>query len=74
MKIYRTVAAPGYFDLMRIPLLDGRDFNERDDRKSQPVMIVNQKFAKRFFHGGNPIGRKVYGWGRWFTIVGLVSG
>jgi predicted permease len=73
MKIYRTVVAPGYFDVLRIPLLDGRDFNERDDGKSQPVMIVNQRFAKRFFRGGNPIGRKVQGWGKWFTVVGLVS-
>ena len=72
MKIYRTVAAPGYFDVLRIPLLDGRDFNERDDGKSPPVMIVNQKFAKRFFGARNPIGRKVQGWGQWFTVVGLV--
>ena len=73
MKIYRTVAAPGYFDVMRIPLLDGRDFNERDDLKSQPVIIVNQRFAKRFYGGANPIGRKVQGWGKWFTIVGLAK-
>ena len=73
MKIYRTVAAPGYLDLMRIPMLDGRDFNELDDRKSQPVMIVNQRFTKRFFGDLNPIGRKVEGWGKWFTIVGVVK-
>ena len=73
MKIYRTVAAPGYFDVMRIPLLTGRDFNERDDLKSQPVMIVNERFVKRFYGTANPIGRKVYGWGKWFTIVGLVK-
>jgi predicted permease len=73
MKIYRTVVAPGYFDVMRIPLLDGRDFTERDDLTSQPVMIVNQRFVKRFFGSANPIGRKVRGWGKWFTIVGLVK-
>jgi predicted permease len=73
MKIYRTVVAPGYFNVLRIPLLDGRDFNERDDGKSQPAMIVNQTFAKRFFGAGNPVGRKVQGWGQWFTVVGLVK-
>jgi hypothetical protein len=57
---------------MRIPLLDGRDFNERDDRNAQPVMIVNQTFARRFFGTGTVIGRKVNGWGKWFTVVGLV--
>ena len=73
MKIYRTVAAPGYFNVLRIPLLDGRDFRESDDAQAQPVMIVNQRFAKRFFGDGNPIGRKVQGWGQWFTVVGLVK-
>ncbi len=73
MKIYRTVVSPGYFDVMRIPMFEGRDFRETDDRKSQPAMIVNQKFAKRFFGGRDPIGRKVHGWGQWFTIVGLVK-
>ncbi|HLY18351.1 MAG TPA: ABC transporter permease [Bryobacteraceae bacterium] len=72
MKIYRTMVAPGYFDLMRIPLLDGRDFAERDDDKSLPVMIVNQEFVRRFLPRRNPIGNKVHGWGKWFTIVGLV--
>ncbi len=71
MKIFRAVAAPGYLGLMRIPLLDGRDFREDDDEKALPVMIVNQTFARRFFAGGNPIGRKVRGWGRWFTIIGV---
>jgi predicted permease len=73
MKIYRTVVAPGYFDTMRIPLLTGRDFTEQDDPKSQPAMIVNQRFVKRFYGGANPIGRRVHGWGKWFTIVGVVK-
>jgi hypothetical protein len=57
---------------MRIPLLEGRDFTERDDRSTQPVMVVNQTFAKRFLGAGTPIGRKVNGWGKWFTVVGVV--
>ena len=73
MKIYRNVVAPGYFRLMRIPLVDGRDFTEHDDEKSLPVMIVNDAFARRFFAGANPIGRRVRGWGRWFTIVGVAK-
>ncbi len=71
MKIYRAVVAPGYFRLLRIPLLDGRDFTDLDDEKSEQVMIVNETFVKRFFAGRYPIGRHVRGWGRWFTIVGV---
>jgi len=73
MKIYRSVVSPGYFRLMRIPLLEGRDFTEQDDENRTPVLIVNESFAKRFFGGGDPLGRNVHGWGEWFTVVGEVK-
>jgi hypothetical protein len=70
------IVAPGYFRLMRIPLLDGRDFTEQDDSKAQPVLIATAAFAKRYFDGRDPIGRKVrlsgLRGGAWFTVVGLV--
>jgi predicted permease len=73
MKIYRSVVSPGYFRLMRIPLVEGRDFTEQDDENRTPVLIVNQTFAKRFFGGRDPMGRKVRGWGEWFTVIGEVK-
>ena len=72
MKLYRNVVAPGYFDLLRIPLLEGRDFTGQDDETRTPAMVVTQAFAHRFFGNRTPIGHKVKGWGRWFTIVGEV--
>ncbi len=71
MKIYRDLVSPGYFDLMKIPLVEGRDFDLRDDAKSLKVMIVNQEFVRRFMPNRSVIGRKVHGWGEWFTIVGV---
>jgi putative ABC transport system permease protein len=73
MKIYRNLIGPGYFAVMKIPLLAGRDFNLRDDAKSPGVMIVSEGFVHRFSPGRDPIGRKVHGWGKWFTIVGVVQ-
>ncbi|MBV8202760.1 MAG: ABC transporter permease [Acidobacteria bacterium] len=73
MKIIRNVVAPGFFDLLRVPVLDGRDFSEQDDEKALPVMIVNQAFAGRFLAHRQPLGRRVWGWGRRFTIVGVVK-
>lgn len=70
MKIYRSVIAPGYFNLLKIPMLAGRDFDANDDATHAPVMIVNQEFVRRFLHNQYPIGRKVNGWGQWFIIVG----
>jgi len=75
MQLYRNVVAPGYFKMLGIPFAMGRDFTEQDDL-TKPVtlaMIVNETFARRYFGGGYPIGRKVHGWGEWFTVVGVVK-
>ena len=71
MKIYRDLVSPGYFDSMKIPLVEGRDFDWRDDVNSQKVLIVNQEFARRFLANRLVIGSKVHGWGEWFTVVGM---
>jgi predicted lysophospholipase L1 biosynthesis ABC-type transport system permease subunit len=46
---------PGWFGLMRIPLLDGRDF--RPEESGPQVAIVNQTFARQYLEGANPIGK-----------------
>jgi putative ABC transport system permease protein len=68
--------SPDYFSTMRIPIRSGRAFDERD--LNQPVVIVNETMARRFWPGKNPIGiRFVTGpWGpnpTWSTIVGVVG-
>jgi predicted permease len=73
MKIYRDLVSPGYFDSMKIPLVEGRDFDLHDDATSLKVMIVNQEFVRRFLANRSVIGRKVHGWGEWFTIVGVAK-
>jgi len=73
MKIYRDLVSPGYFETMKIPLVEGRDFDLRDDSASLKVMIVNQEFVRRFLANRSVIGRRVHGWGEWFTIVGVVK-
>lgn len=73
MKIYRDLISPGYFESMKIALVEGRDFDLRDDAKSLKVMIVNQEFVRRFLANRSVIGRKVHGWGEWFTIVGVAK-
>jgi putative ABC transport system permease protein len=49
---------PDYFRTMGIPLLKGRDFNENDDHSSTPVVIISDKFARQFFPGEDPIGKR----------------
>jgi predicted permease len=73
ITLSRSIVAPGYFRLMRIPLLEGRDFTERDDLKTEPVIIVNQTFARKYFDNRDPIGRKVRVSGKWSTVIGMVK-
>src|SRR2546430_12568720 len=40
-----SFVSPKYFDTVRTPLIQGRDFTERDDAAAPPVVIVNQEFA-----------------------------
>ena len=74
MNIFRNVISPGYLPLMRIPIVEGRNFTDQDNENSQQlVMIVNQAFVRRYFPGRDPIGKKVHGWGEWFRVVGVAA-
>ena len=62
--------SPGWMETMRIPFVDGRDFNAADNGPA--VAIVNQAFAKQFFNGENPVGKWFVGGRGRSQIVGLV--
>ena len=67
-------ASSDYFRAMEIPLVKGRYFSEHDTFDTQQVVIVEEKFAQRFWPGGDAIGKHL-----WFdpkkpyTIVGVVG-
>ena len=44
-----SFVTPQYFDTMQMPLVQGRDFTDRDDAEAPRVVIVNQEFARRFY-------------------------
>jgi predicted permease len=52
-----TWVSQGYFGTMDIPVLAGRNFDQRDTAASQRVVIVNQTFVRTFLNGANPIGQ-----------------
>ncbi len=55
---YRMVS-PGYFDAMRIPLLQGREFTEHDAQDKAGVCIISQTMAHRFWPNGDAVGSHV---------------
>jgi putative ABC transport system permease protein len=67
----------GYFQTMGIPLIDGRDFTERDGPNAPQVLIVNRAVAAKHFGGKSAVGERVAfdgdGRGPYYTIVGVVG-
>jgi putative ABC transport system permease protein len=57
---YNVVSA-GYFDTMHIPILQGRDFSDQDRQNSDPVMIISDTMARRYFGGQNGTGSDAIG-------------
>jgi putative ABC transport system permease protein len=52
-------ASDGYFEAMRIPLLRGRYFDRRDTASSPPVVIVDERLARRFWPGRDAVGQRL---------------
>ncbi|HEX6717039.1 MAG TPA: ABC transporter permease, partial [Pyrinomonadaceae bacterium] len=73
---YRRIL-PNYFRAMGIPLLQGREFDDRDSGGKPDVVIINQKMAQRYWPDGDAIGKRIkIGPAKnepWVTIVGVVG-
>ena len=72
---YRDIS-PGYFQTMRIPLLQGRSFAESDDAKHPRVVVIDQTLAREYFGIENPLGRHVvlpYGSRIPREVIGIVG-
>ncbi len=63
-----NVVTPGYFDLVRMPLVRGRDFTSSDREAAVEVVVINEAFVDRYFGDRNPLGKKVGAW----EVVGVV--
>jgi putative ABC transport system permease protein len=74
-EVYWNMVAPRFFEIVRTPLLAGRDFTAGDDASGEPVAIVNEAFARRYLEGVLPLGQRVQlpGTDRDMRIVGVVK-
>ncbi|MEK6322886.1 MAG: ABC transporter permease [Acidobacteriota bacterium] len=75
--INHSVITPNYFGSMGIPILSGRDFSETDTRDAPKVTIIDERLAREYWPGDNPLGKRIrFGPPEanepWHTIVGVV--
>jgi putative ABC transport system permease protein len=55
-----VVVTPGYFEAMRIGLLRGRYLDERDHEGAPRTIVIDERLARRFWPGSDPVGRSLY--------------
>ncbi|MBC7927942.1 MAG: ABC transporter permease, partial [Bryobacteraceae bacterium] len=73
VTLQENSVSPGYFRTTGMPLIAGRDFNDRDDLDHPNVVIVNEALARRYFREGQAVGQSLgYGTAN-VHIVGVVA-
>jgi putative ABC transport system permease protein len=67
------IVTPSYFETLRIPVLRGRAFTERDTATAEPVGIINQRMAAELWPAEDPIGKQITVFGSAFTVIGVAG-
>jgi predicted permease len=73
MRLNYETVGPQYFQTMRIPFVHGRDFDERDQEGAPGVVIINETMARRYWPGGDALGRRLNLTKDWLEIVGIAK-
>jgi putative ABC transport system permease protein len=78
LSAFDIVVTPDFFRTAEIPLLKGRAFSQQDNATAPRVVVVNQKFADKFLHGQDAIGKQIRvdanGAGAgWSQVIGVVN-
>jgi macrolide transport system ATP-binding/permease protein len=75
MEVHGNMVGPDYFAAMGIPVVQGREFATRDTAAAPKVVMVNEAFVARYWHGGSPLGKTIaFGFGSRdvMQVVGVV--
>lgn len=65
--------SPGFFRTMKIPVLAGREFSDRDDADAPPVVLVSRSAARRYWRRESPVGSHILVGGSTVEVVGVVA-
>ena len=78
-EVLHREISPAYHEVLKVPVLKGRTFTDADIASAQPVVLINEALAKKFFANDDPIGKRVAfdrypdSTSFWRTIVGVVG-
>jgi predicted permease len=61
----------GYFEVLRMPIVEGRGFTDADNERAVRVAVINQEFARRFWPAGGAVGRTFNRGNETITVVGV---
>jgi macrolide transport system ATP-binding/permease protein len=74
MRLNYETVGPHYFHTMRIPLVQGRDFDERDNEGGTRVVVINLTMARRYWPKGGALGQRLkLTTNDWLEIVGIAK-
>ncbi|HEX9918310.1 MAG TPA: ABC transporter permease [Pyrinomonadaceae bacterium] len=74
-ELNTNIVSPNYFKTLGIPLVNGRDFGTADTAKAPGVVVINEEFARRYFPGENPLGKRLRtdSEGPYLEVVGVAK-
>jgi len=69
----QVLVTPEYFRTLGIPLQRGRDFTDEDRAGSEPVVVIDENLAHRYWPGEEPVGKRIIQSGHVYKIIGIVG-
>ena len=72
LEVQHADVTSRYFETLGVPILEGRDFAQYDNRKAPLVAIVDQTAAKRFWPGQDPVGKRLHFGNSVAAVIGVV--
>jgi putative ABC transport system permease protein len=71
--VENSLVSPGYFRVMGIPILRGREFTAQDRRDTPLAAVISETLARQYFPGQDPMGQRFRWGGALFTIIGIAG-